>query len=210
MNAPNSIVIADDHRLFAEGLRSLLTDQGFEVRAIIENGAALLHLLEQEIPDLLLLDITMGEPDGISLSAIIKKEYPAIKILIISMHARQLFINKLLQIGVNGYILKNTGDEELHRAIATILNGDTYFSDKITDIVIKSRMPARPNVDPELTPRETNILQLIADGYSTREIAEKLFVSINTIESHRKNMLLKTGLRNVAHLVKWAYENGRI
>jgi DNA-binding NarL/FixJ family response regulator len=205
-----SILIVDDHRLFAEGLRSLLTLNGFEVSGILDNGKALLQLEEEQMPRLLLLDITMEDMDGIELSAIIKKKYPAVNILIISMHSKRVYIEKLLHIGIDGYILKNAGDDELKTAVASILGGERYFSVRIRDIVLKSMLPSSRREEPVLTPREKNILHLIAEGNSTKEIAMQLFVSINTVETHRKNMLLKTGLRNVAHLIKWAYDNGQI
>lgn len=204
------IIIVDDHRLFAEGLRSLLTLNGFEVTGILDSGQALLQLADNQMPGLLLLDISMEGIDGIELSAIIKKKYPAVRILIISMHSKRVYIEQLLHIGIDGYILKNAGDEELKTAVATILGGERYFSGRIRDIVLQSMLPSARHTEPVLTPREKSILYLIAEGNSTKEIATQLFVSINTVETHRKNMLLKTGLRNVAHLIKWAYENGQI
>jgi DNA-binding NarL/FixJ family response regulator len=202
------ILIVDDHRLFAEGVRSLLSANGFSSVSILSDSRRLASILETQQPRLLLLDIAMEYVDGIDLSVMVRQRYPAIKILIVSMYAKRVYIEKLLQTGIDGYVIKNAGDEELKTAIVSILAGDRYFSPAISDILLKSMLPSSATTEVTLTPREKEILYLIAEGYSTKEISDRLFVSINTIETHRKNMLLKTGLRNVAHMVKWAYENG--
>ena len=203
------IIIIDDHLLFAEGVRSLLLSCGFTNISILTNGNTLPALLEQQSPALLLMDISMEGMDGIELSAIAKSKRPATKILIISMHTKRVYIEKALQAGVDGYIIKNASDDELKTAITTLLNGERFFSPEIGNILLKSMMPSTVT-EAVLTPREKEVLYLIAEGFSTKEISEKLFISINTIETHRKNMLFKTGLRNVAHLIKWAFENGQL
>jgi DNA-binding NarL/FixJ family response regulator len=203
------IIIIDDHLLFAEGVRSLLLSCGFTNISILTNGNTLPALLEEQSPALLLMDISMEGMDGIELSAIAKSKRPATKILIISMHTKRVYIEKALQAGVDGYIIKNASDDELKTAITTLLNGERFFSPEIGNILLKSMMPSS-TVEAVLTPREKDVLYLLAEGYSTKEISEKLFISINTIETHRKNMLFKTGLRNVAHLIKWAFENGQL
>lgn len=204
------IIIIDDHRLFAEGVRSLLLTCGFTSISILTNGNTLPALLEEQSPALLLMDISMEGMDGIELSAIAKSKSPGTKILIISMHTKRVYIEKALQAGVDGYIIKNASDDELKTAITTLLNGERFFSPEIGNILVKSMMPSASFSEAILTPREKDVLYLIAEGFSTKEISEKLFISINTIETHRKNMLFKTGLRNVAHLIKWAFENGQI
>jgi DNA-binding NarL/FixJ family response regulator len=204
------IFIIDDHLLFAEGIRSLLAGCGYSTVSVFPGSNGLMELLQQHRPALLLLDISMGDVDGIRLSTLIKKNYPVIKILIISMHARRVYFEKALQAGVDGYIIKNAGDEELKTAVAALLGGRKYFSAQFTDILLSSMQLTSSSVEAALTSREKDILQLLADGYSTKEIAVRLFVSVNTVETHRKNMLFKTGLRNVAHLIKWAFENGQL
>lgn len=205
-----SIIIIDDHLLFAEGVRSLLHSCGFTSISILTNGNTLPALLEEQSPALLLMDISMEGMDGIELSAIAKGKRPGTKILIISMHTKRVYIEKAIQAGVDGYIIKNASDEELKTAVITLLNGERYFSPEIGSILLKSILPASASSEAILTPREKDVLHLLAEGYSTKEISEKLFISINTIETHRKNMLFKTGLRNVAHLIKWAFENGQL
>lgn len=202
------IIIIDDHLLFAEGVRSLLLSCGYTNIRILTNGTTLPALLDEQAPALLLMDISIPGMDGIELSALAKGKRPATKILIISMHTKRVYIEKALQAGVDGYIIKNASDDELKTAITTLLNGERYFSPEIGNILLQSRTPAFSEA--VLTPREKDVLHLLAEGFNTKEISEKLFISINTIETHRKNMLFKTGLRNVAHLIKWAFENGQL
>jgi DNA-binding NarL/FixJ family response regulator len=209
MDSP-PILIIDDHRLFAEGLRSLLISWGYTSVEVLTADNDLPDRIRDYQPALMLVDITMNDIDGIVLSAQIKKNYPAIKILIISMHARRIFIEKALQAGVDGYILKNASDEELKAAVAGLLEGGRFFSSQIKEVLVNGLSPATANKEVTLTRREKDTLQLMAEGYSTKEIADLLFVSINTVETHRKNMLFKTGLRNMAHLIKWALENGQL
>lgn len=205
-----SIIIVDDHQLFIEGLSSLLRANQFQVLGHANSGRQLMTLLEKQQPHLLLMDIGMKEMDGIEVAATIKGTYPHIKILIISMHAKKVYLEKLVDIGAEGYILKSAGDEELKTAIYTICNGGTYFSPQLSESIVQGMLTRNSSPDIILTPREKEIIRLIAEGQNTKEIASTLFISINTVESHRKNMLLKTGLKNVAHLVKWAYENGHL
>ena len=205
-----SILIIDDHRLFAEGLRSLLISWGYTTVDVLTADSDLLKMIRSYNPALMLVDITMNDIDGIALSAEVKKVYPAIKILIISMHARRIFIKKALQAGVDGYIIKNASDEELRSAVTGLLEGGRFFSSQIKEVLVNDPSPATPVNEVTLTRREKDILRLIAEGYSTKEIADRLFLSINTVETHRKNMLFKSGLRNMAHLIKWALENGQI
>lgn len=208
--SPQSILIIDDHRLFAEGLRSLLVSWGYTAVDVLTADSDLLKMIRDYKPALMLVDITMNDIDGIVLSAQVKKLYPAIKILIISMHARRIFIEKALQAGVDGYIIKNASEEELRSAVVGLLEGGRFFSSQIKEVLVNGTSTATAVNDVILTRREKDILRLIAEGYSTKEIADRLFLSINTVETHRKNILFKSGLRNMAHLIKWAVENGQI
>ncbi|BAV04645.1 two component transcriptional regulator, LuxR family [Filimonas lacunae] len=205
-----SIIIVDDHQLFIEGLTALLRANDYNVMGFANSGKALLEQLETQHPDLLLMDIGMKEMDGVELSAEVKKRYPEIKILIISMHAKRVYLEKLIEAGVEGYILKSASDEELKTAIYSIVNGGTYFSSQVSDSILQNMLGRNHQPDVILTPREKDVLKLIAEGMNTKEIAASLFISVNTVESHRKNVLLKTGLKNVAHLIRWAFENGHL
>lgn len=205
-----SIIIVDDHQLFIEGLTALLRANDYNVMGFANSGKALLELLETQRPHLLLMDIGMKEMDGVELSAEVKKRYPDIKILIISMHAKRVYLEKLIEAGVEGYILKSASDDELKTAIYSIANGGTYFSSQVSDSILQNMLGRNHQPDVILTPREKDVLKLIAEGMNTKEIASSLFISVNTVESHRKNVLLKTGLKNVAHLIRWAFENGHL
>jgi len=186
--SPPPILIIDDHRLFAEGLRSLLVSWGYTTVELLTAGGDLLQMIGNYNPALMLVDITMNDIDGIALSAQVKKMYPAIKILIISMHARRIFIEKALQAGVEGYIIKNASEEELKAAVAGLLEGGRFFSSQIKEVLVNGLAPTTATSEVTLTRREKDTLQLMAEGYSTKEIADRLFVSINTVETHRKNM----------------------
>ncbi|WP_343693973.1 response regulator transcription factor [Chitinophaga sp.] len=201
------IIIIDDHRLFAEGVGSLLEGNGFNNIKILSGENQLGFQLQAAEPPLILLDLVMENADGIELAANIKLNYPAVKILVVSMHARRIYLEKLLKIGVEGYILKNVSNQEMVTAIRRILQGERYFSPMLGEMMLRN-MTEMEYTAAVLTPREKEILKLIAEGGSTKEIADQLSLSINTIETHRKNMLFKTGLRNVAQLIKWGYENG--
>lgn len=205
-----SIFIVDDHQLFIEGLMALLKANKYTVTGHANSGKELFPILEKRQPDLLLMDIGMKDMDGVEVSASVKKLYPAIKILIISMDAKRVYLEKLVEAGVEGYILKSAGDEELKMAIHMIASGGTYFSPQVSDSIFQNMLAKGRQPDVILTPREKGIVKLIAEGMNTKEIADALNISVNTVESHRKNVLLKTGLKNVAHLIKWAFENGHL
>ena len=174
------ILIVDDHRLFAEGISALLVASGYTNIEILPGGNGLMDILKTKRFALLLMDIAMDDLDGIVLSAQVKKIYPDIKILIVSMHDRRVYIEKALQAGVDGYIIKNAGDEELKTAVATLLDNNRFFSPQISDILLKMTLSADPVKEVILTPREKEILQQLAEGFSTKEIADRLFLSVNT------------------------------
>lgn len=205
-----SIFIVDDHQLFIEGLTALLKANAYVVTGYANSGKDLFTVLEKQQPHLLLMDIGMKDMDGVEVSAAVKKQYPGIKILVISMHAKRVYLEKLVEAGVEGYILKSAGDEELKTAIHMIASGGTYFSPQVSDSIFQSMVTKGRQSEVILTPREKGIIKLIAEGMNTKEIADALHISVNTVESHRKNVLLKTGLKNVAHLIKWAFENGHL
>lgn len=205
-----SIFIVDDHQLFIEGLTALLKANNYTVTGFANSGKQLFTVLEQQQPNLLLMDIGMKEMDGAEVSALVKKQYPAVKILIISMHAKRVYLEKLIEAGVEGYILKSADDDELKLAIRCIAEGSTYFSPQVSDSIFQNMLTKGKEPDVVLTPREKGIIKLLAEGMNTKEIADALSISVNTVESHRKNVLLKTGLKNVAHLIKWAFENGHL
>jgi DNA-binding NarL/FixJ family response regulator len=204
------IILADDHQVVIDGLKAILTqEQDINVRGEALDGDQLLSFLGKmdHGPLLVLLDINMPGIDGIEATKVIRQKHPNVRILVLSMYNKPAFTKGLIEAGVSGYILKNTGRYELLRAIRTVANGEEYFDSEVTKTVMNSfKSESNPLV--ELTKRETEILKLVAKAYSTAEIAEKLFISTYTVDTHRKNLLGKLNLKNTAALVNYAIQNG--
>lgn len=208
-----NLLIADDHTMFLQGIVSLL-EQEPEINVVGKavNGIEALEIIKSQNIDLIILDISMPEMDGIELSKILKKEYPAVKILIVSTHSNASIISRLIRIGVNGYLLKNAEKSELLKAITTIAEGEDYFSEETEEKHLSNSLKIEKQVSnlTELSSREKEILVLIAHEYNTAEIAEKTFISLNTVNTHRRNLLSKLNAKNTAGLVKYAVENGLV
>lgn len=204
------IIVADDHLLFMEGLCSLLATQAnFEVIAKATNGKAVLHLINTHQPDLLILDLNMPILDGETVAKKILERHQPIRILVLSMYHTPEVHKKLKDIGVHGCLPKDTNTDLLFKVINDIANGKTYFSIlphqkessnnfTATDIFLKTH---------KLTYRELEILKLIAQNYTSQEIAQKLFISMFTVDTHRKNMILKLKVNKKGGLLKFAIEN---
>ncbi len=202
------LAIADDHVLFREGIRSFFNnDEKYEIVAEVSNGNELLQLLNEKAVDVILMDITMPELDGIAATEKIKSNFPGIKIIMLTMHDTQNYIRKTLEIGADGYLLKTTSKQELLKGIDSVLAGEKYYGQETQQIFMNSFNAEQISTSIHLTRREKEILELICEEYSTNEIADKLFVSKHTVETHRKNLLSKTGVKNVAGLVKFALKN---
>jgi len=209
------IAIADDHQMFIDGIKSLLrSEKDLKIIAEALNGRVLVDILKMEQPDIVLMDINMPEMDGIEATKYISANYPKIKIIMLSMHSTKEFVAGLIEAGAAGYILKNTGKKELMEAIHNVSEGKTHFSVEITQMMMNSfKNPAKKSQNHELlqlTDREKEVLVLIAEECSTKEIAEKLFISPNTVETHRKNLFSKLKVKNLAGLVKYALQTGLI
>lgn len=207
-----NIIIADDHKMFREGLAELLSkSKDLNIIGGAGNRDEILALLDSQNIDVIIMDIDMGEISGITLTAEIRALRPQIRVLALSMHGEKNYIVKMLEAGASGYILKNAGKEEMMNAIRTVANGDTYLSsqvsarliDHITNPEKKQKQEGIP-----LTEREIEVLRLIADEYSNSEIANKLFISIRTVDTHRRNLLEKLQVKNTAGLVKYAINKG--
>jgi two-component system, NarL family, nitrate/nitrite response regulator NarL len=204
-----NILIADDHQMFIDGLRSLLErNPGIRITGEATNGRQVMECIEKEKPDLVLLDINMPEMNGIDTTALIRKKYPEIKVLILTMYKTKGFINGLTRTGAAGYILKNTGNAELMEAIRTVSSGGTFFSNEIAQTL--SERPSRQGtpVNTTLSKREIEIIREMSVGLTTKEIAEKLSISFHTIETHRKNINSKLGLSNAAEVIRYAIDSG--
>ncbi|KAF2516953.1 response regulator transcription factor [Flavobacterium zhairuonense] len=208
-----NLLIADDHTMFLQGIVSLL-EQESEINIVGKavNGIEALEKIKTENPDLVILDISMPEMDGIELSKILKKDFPEVKILVVSTHSNVKIISRLIRIGVNGYLLKNAEKSELLKAIQTIASGENYFSEETEEKHLANHLKIEKQVSilTELSSREKEILVLIAHEYNTAEIAEKTFISLNTVNTHRRNLLSKLNAKNTAGLVKYAVENGLV
>jgi len=201
------LLLADDHPLIREGFRSLLNkNERFEIVGIAENGKELIELAGKELPDIILSDISMPVMNGMDAIEQIGKLYPSIKSVVLTMHEEREYIINALKIGVQGYIIKNVERFDLEKAIITIFEGGKYFSPIVTNILAESvARPEQPAIS-ELTPREKEVLELVAQGHSTKQIADKLGIGTRTVESHRVNMLKKMKVNNTAELVRKAIE----
>ncbi|MFI5221023.1 MAG: response regulator [Bacteroidia bacterium] len=207
------VIIADDHQMFIDGIKSLLrTHKNISIVGEANNGEQVLEILSKDPADIILMDVNMQVMDGIEATKQVRSKYPNVKILMLTMFNTKEYIEKVLRAGAHGYILKNTGKEELHEAIDKIMNGESYFSKEVTGRIMEG-IQKRKSVenDPmraELTDREKEVLKLISQELTTQEIADKLFISHHTVETHRKNLISKLNVKNTAGLVKYAVLQG--
>jgi DNA-binding NarL/FixJ family response regulator len=203
---PYRIILADDHPLLREAIKKSIDEiPDFQVVGEAGDGLELLALLERSAPDLVLLDISMPLSNGIEAAGKIKKHYPKVKILILTMIKSRESIHRALQIGVNGYLLKENAFSDLISAIRTIQKGKTYLSPLITDQIVQV-VADMVHAEGPLTKREIEVLQLLSEGKSSQEIAELLVISIHTVNCHRSNIRKKLNLRKTADLVKYAIQ----
>ncbi|MCC6369868.1 MAG: response regulator transcription factor [Bacteroidia bacterium] len=207
------ILIADDHQMFIDGVKSLLSsNKRFSVIGEAHNGEEVINILSKEKVDIVLLDMNMPVMDGMQTLKIIREKYPLMKVIMLTMFSTRDYIERLLKAGANGYILKNTGKDELTLGIDTVMRGESFFSKEVTERIMeglqgKKTSSAKTGIV-ELTEREKQVLALIVKEMTTQEIADKLFISTNTVETHRKNLISKLNVRNIAGLVKYALQNG--
>ena len=209
----SKILLADDHKIIRDGLCSLIEKQpGIEVVAEAENGRAAVKLARRLKPDVIIMDLNMPDLNGIDAARQIIAELPDTKIIVLSMHADRQFVVGALQAGASGYLLKDCAFEELARALQTVLKRQTYLSPGIAGTVVKDYLEQlctiESAIEAALTPREREVLQLIAEGRSTKETADRLNVSIKTIESHRRNIMEKLNIHSTAELTKYAIRKG--
>ncbi len=207
------VIITDDHQMVIDGIKLMLsTETDMTCVAEAHNGEELLELLPHTTADILLLDIDMPVLNGIQTCKVLQQQYPQLKVLAISMMREASPIKSMLQYGAKGFILKNAGQDELVEAIRQIHGGKTYFSTEVSEIVLFShssqhaKSTKKAHQFPRLSPREKDVLRLIVKEYTTAEIAEALFISFGTVETHRRNILMKLGARNTAGLVRIALE----
>jgi DNA-binding NarL/FixJ family response regulator len=218
-----NIIIADDHQLFITGLKSILNDiDGYEIHLIdiANDGEELITILKKNVPDLLILDLNMPERDGLDVLDVIRGQYDGLKILALTMYDESKIVKSAFKSGVDGYVLKSSGKEELVRAITEVLDGRTFLGKGVSLNSLMSRASRKSDnayhfedkfiKKSNLTKREFEILRLISLALSNKEIAKELFISDQTVSVHRKNIMRKLGVSNTAGLIKIAYDNSLI
>jgi DNA-binding NarL/FixJ family response regulator len=230
LELPNvKVMIVDDHRLIRDGLSSLLENvEGIKVVGEASNGDELLTKLTGGLrPDVILMDVRMPDKNGIELTRMVTKNYPGVRVIGLTMFESEQYITGMLQAGAMGYLLKNTGKLEIVQAIRTVAENRTYFSENVISVVLSkymqqggshshsgedghigSHIPDPSNV--HLTRREKEILKLIVNELTNHEIADKLFISPRTVETHRRNLIQKLGVKNTIGLIKFALNSGLI
>lgn len=208
------VIVADDHQLFREGIINLLhTADNIEVIAQAENGQDAIDKVEAFNPDVLLVDISMEKINGIDATRILKEKKPDVKIIAVSMHSDKQYVKWMLEAGADGYLLKNCTYRQLTDAVNSVYNGKKFLSEDITEIVIKGYLNSSDNnndAHSNLSDREKEIFLLFAEGNSTREIGDKLFISVKTVGTHKQNILEKLDLKNNSEIVKYALKKGLI
>ena len=213
-----SVIIADDHAVFRQGLDSLLSQAGeldIHILGHAEDGNEAVSLVEETKPDVLIIDISMPGLNGIDATRIICKKHPSIKVIGLSMHKRLNYILHMLQAGAHAYILKESAVDDVIEAIQAVLRDEYYFSQKLnlsTSDILKNLKKYSQNlaIHEKLSPRERQVLQLIAEGKGTKEVARMLHRSVKTVESHRKNIMEKLDIHTVAELTAYAIREGMV
>ena len=206
------ILIVDDHQLVLDGLSSIVEDaSGFDLAATAVNGKEALGFLEHLKIDILMTDLDMPIMNGQELTKQCKKQFPNIKILVLTMHDEKAMIRQLMEIGADGYILKNSDRQELIKALESLSEGEKYFSSEVTmALTSEDEKPEQSDALKDFTPREIEILKLVSEGLSNKEIGEQLFISHRTVDTHRTNIMKKLDVHNIAGLIHFAIRNGLI
>lgn len=206
MQAVKNIFIVDDHQMVIDGLRLIIdTIEGFEIVGESTSALHALDVLATVNADILLTDVSMPEMSGIELTRLVKKKYPHIKIIALSMFSESQVVAEMIDAGISGYILKNTGKQELIEALNKVASGQNYFGQDITLQLMKS-FKRNQDETSRLTDREIEIIRMIEQDFGNKQIADMLFISERTVETHRKNILRKTNTQTVVGLLKYAYE----
>ncbi len=208
------VLLADDHKIFRDGLRTLIEKEGMEVVGEAENGRKAIKLAEKLLPNVIVMDVSMPDMNGIEATRKIKAGMPDVKVIALSMHSDRRFVLGMLEAGASGYLLKDCAFGELATAINQVSTGNTYLSPQIADVVVKGYLNKANDSSTiggaVLTSREREILQLIAEGLTAKEIAVHVFLSIKTIETHRRNIMQKLNMKSTADLTKYAIREGLV
>lgn len=207
------VLIADDHAIVRAGLRALIASEpSLVLVGEAAGGWEAMDLVEKTHPDILLLDISMPDLDGIAVTKRLKPQHPNLRILILTVHEDEALLREAIRAGASGYVLKRAAEAELLSAIRIVMRGDMYVDPAMLRSLLLEERDTRSDRQPvePLTPREIEVLKLIVQGYTNRQIAEKLCISVRTVEGHRANICGKLGLRSRVELVRYAREHGLI
>lgn len=211
---PIRLLLAEDHTIVRAGIRALLQNlEGLEVVGEAGDGREALRMVETHHPDIVLMDIGMAGLNGLEATARISKEYPHVRVIILSMYASEEYVLQALRAGAVGYLLKDAGITELELAIRSVARDETYLSPAVSKHVVADyvrRVGGEPSSLERLTRRQREILQLIAEGHSTQEIAQMLSISVKTVETHRSQLMERLDIHDVASLVRYAIRMGLI
>lgn len=208
------IAIADDYKIFREGLKKCIaSDDALEVIFEADNGDDLINSFEQKLPDVVIMDLKMPIMDGMEATQIIRKKFPDVKVLVVTMYEEDKFIIHLMEIGANGYLLKNTEPDEIRKSIYAVYENGYYFNDLVNKallkkLVIKNNIKPSFNQNVEFSEREHEVLKMICEEKTAAEIAKEIFLSPRSVEGIRQRLIEKVGVRNTAGLVMFAIKNG--
>jgi DNA-binding NarL/FixJ family response regulator len=203
-----SILLADDHQIVRDGLKTLLEKQAdMKVVGEAEDGRAAVSLARELAPDVVIMDIAMPGLNGVDAARQIKSDTSEVKIIALSMQSDGPIVRRMLQAGASGYMLKDCASDELVKAIRTVIRGGTYLSDGVQNVVVRQLTIPEPTSNP-LTPKEREVLQLLAEGKTTKEIAAALYLSPKTVDTHRQHIMDKLDIHSVAELTKYAIREG--
>jgi len=215
-----NLILVDDHKIIRDGIKAFLKDDDINIMGEAANGNELLELLNEQQPDVILMDINMPEMNGLDATKAIKAQFPEIRVIILSMLDHEKYVQQMLDAGASGYALKNIGKDELINGIRLVANGQQFLSTDVALAFLKKLVHGGNGISfmaqpaekkqTDLSAREIEVLKLIAEGLTNAEIADKLFTSKRTIESHRQNIIEKTQVKNTAALIKYALNNGII
>lgn len=202
------VLLADDHKMMRDGLRAILEKAGFEIAGEAATGHEAISLAHRVKPDVVVMDISMPELNGVDATRRLVAEMPGIKVIALSMNADRRYVVAMFEVGAVGYLLKSSASEELVQAVRAVADDLTYVSPAIAAIVVDNLVSAHASPSKPLSPREREVLQLLAEGSSSKDIANRLKLAVPTVETHRRQIMDKLNLRTIAELTKYAIREG--